>query len=162
MIVYKSHMNNGIPLSAFLVGLGQQQKNAPLDVNTDSSVTKCSVENQFPAYQEAQAFWTIYVCPNGTIGQYMYVSSEFGSLGVYTVYILAHNLAFSMTAWNFPSNPLGDDAFIAVDCRGDDRDKPNLKTKTADDDNPYWAVDLEDVYAIQEIVFTPADSSTCV
>ena len=158
----KSYLNVGIALPAFSVGVGQQHKNAPLDVNTEPSVTKCSIENQWAAYEVAQAFWAIYGCPNDTTGQYIYVSSDLGSLALYTIYIFTHNLAYAKTAWNFPSNPHGDDAYKAVDCRSDYVDDPYQQTKTADDNSPFWGVDLGDVYAIQEIVFTPADSSTCV
>ena len=73
------------------------------------------------------------------------------------VIVTAHNLAYMKTAWQIPPNPAGSGADVAVDCaNGDDASSQNTLTSG---DNPFWAVDLGDVYPIQEVSFTPEDSS---
>ena len=100
-----------------------------------------------------------YACPNGTLGQYIYISDETGPLIIYSVHIISPNLAFSKSAWKVPSDS-NDDAHIAVDCKFRFGMTPlTLQTKTADDNNPFWAVDLGGVYAIQEISFAAVENS---
>ena len=131
------------------------------DIDADASVTRCPLVNSVaadPVYEVPNAVWGFYVCPSGTIGQYIYTSLQFGSLTIYQVFTLAHNLAYWKTAWHVPPNPTGDDAYFAIDCSFDLFDTYTQQTKTADGDNPYWAVNLGEIYGIQEISFSPTDS----
>ena len=147
-----------ITLSAPSVGVGQEVVSAPLDVDTDSSVTKCNRTLSLPT-DLASTLMAIYTCPNGTPGQYIYIASDTGPLTIYTVNILAHNLAFSKSAWKVPSDS-DNDASIAVDCKFGFGMMPLTQlTQTAEDNHPFWAVDLGGVYAIQEISFAPTENS---
>ena len=53
-------------------------------------------------------------------------------------------------AWSVPA---GDDASLAVN--GDSMDP----TETGFDNNPFWAVDLDDAVEIAAVLFTPEDNS---
>ena len=147
-----------IILAAFAVGVGQQIINAPLDVDTEMSVTKCNLTFS-SAFAVPGTLVGIYTCPNDTLGQYVYVSSDMGPLTVYAVYIMANNLAYSKSAWKIPTDS-NNDANIAVDCKfGFGMRDFTQQTQTATGDNPFWAMDLGDVYKVQEVSFTPADNS---
>ena len=65
------------------------------------------------------------------------------------------------SAWKVPSDS-NIDADIAVDCSfGPGVSEFAQYTQTADDNHPFWAVDLGDKYAVQEVCFAPPENSKC-
>ena len=73
-------------------------------------------------------------------------------------HIAALNLAYSKPAWQvLPAAP-GDVATVATDCSFNAPDS-FVGTQTAAGDGPFWAVDLGVAYEINEILFTPRDTS---